>query len=164
MALVLTAVRRTVTCGTCVDCCTLHSHVWHVCWLLSATLSRMALVLALVRLVMYDTLWWLLSATLSLMSRCVDCCPPRCHVRCRWQVTAKHTCTLRIWLCMKWHGPWLYGVHKTCAQTAGVSCGTSHASAVSTPLRWIFKNALYKKLFTHVESHARAMSLLEGGE
>ena len=25
---------------------------------------------------------------------------------------------------------------------AAVSCGTSHASAVSTPLRWIFKNAL----------------------
>ena len=50
------------------------------------------------------------------------------------------------------------------AEMAAVSCGTSHASAVSTPLRWIFKNALYKKLFTHVESHARAMSLLEGGE
>ena len=22
----------------------------------------------------------------------------------RWQVTAKHACTLRMWLCMKWHG------------------------------------------------------------
>ena len=30
------------------------------------------------------------------------------------------------------------------AEMAAVSCGTSHASAVSTPLRWIFKNALYK--------------------
>ena len=29
-------------------------------------------------------------------------------------------------------------------QTAAVSCGTSHASAVSTPLRWIFKNMLQK--------------------
>ena len=28
------------------------------------------------------------------------------------------------------------------AQMAAVSCGTSLASAVSTPLRWIFKNAL----------------------
>ena len=28
------------------------------------------------------------------------------------------------------------------AEMAAVSCGTSHASAVSTPLRWIFKNAL----------------------
>ena len=30
------------------------------------------------------------------------------------------------------------------AETAAVSCGTTHASAVSTPLRWIFKNALQK--------------------
>ena len=22
---------------------------------------------------------------------------------CRWRVTAKHVCTLRMWLCMKWH-------------------------------------------------------------
>ena len=59
--------------------------------------------------------------------------------KCRWLVTAKHACTLRMWLCMKWHGARLYGVHRTCAETAAVSCGTSHASAVSTPLRWIFK-------------------------
>ena len=32
------------------------------------------------------------------------------------------------------------------AETAAVSCGTSHASAVSTRLRWIFKNALKKKV------------------
>ena len=62
--------------------------------------------------------------------------------KCRWQVIAKHAYTLRMWLCMKWHGAWLYGVHRTCAETAPVSCGTSHASAVSTPLRWIFKNVL----------------------
>ena len=31
------------------------------------------------------------------------------------------------------------------AETAAVSCGTSHASAVSTPLRWIIKKALKKK-------------------
>ena len=31
--------------------------------------------------------------------------------KCRWQVTAKHACTLRMWLCMKWHGACLYGVH-----------------------------------------------------
>ena len=45
--------------------------------------------------------------------------------KCRWQVTAKHAYTLRMWLCMKWHGAWLYGVHRTCAETAAVSCGTS---------------------------------------
>ena len=33
--------------------------------------------------------------------------------KCRWQVKAKHAYTLRMWLCMKWHGAWLYGVHRT---------------------------------------------------
>ena len=32
------------------------------------------------------------------------------------------------------------------AEMAAVSCGTSHASAVSTPLGWIFKNALWKAI------------------
>ena len=62
--------------------------------------------------------------------------------KCRWQVSAKHTYTLHMWLCMKWHGAWLYGRHRTCTKMATVSCGTSHASAVRTPLRWIFKNTL----------------------
>ncbi len=84
--------------------------------------------------------------------------------KCRWQVTVKHAYTLRMWLCMKWHGAWLYGVHRTCAETAAVSCGTSHASAVSTPLRWTFKNTHYKKLVTHVELHASAVSLLKRAE
>ena len=63
----------------------------------------------------------------------------------RWQVTAKHAYTLHMWLCMKWHGAWLYGVHRMrwdWLSLAADSCGTSHASAVSTPLRWIFKNVL----------------------
>ena len=64
--------------------------------------------------------------------------------KCRWQVTAKHAYTLRMWLCMKWHGAWLYGVHRTCAETAAVSCGTSHASAVSTPLWWLLKKCANK--------------------
>ena len=83
--------------------------------------------------------------------------------KCRWQVTAKHAYTLRMWLCMKWHGAWLYGVHRTCAETAAVSCGTSHASAVSTPLWWIFKKRAIK-LVTHVEPHASAVSLLKRAE
>ena len=33
--------------------------------------------------------------------------------KCRWQVTAKHACTLHMWVCMKWRGAWLYGVHRT---------------------------------------------------
>ena len=59
-----------------------------------------------------------------------------------FQKYTKYAYTLRMWLCMKWHGAWLYGVHRTCAKTAAVSCGTSHATAVSTPLWWIFKNVL----------------------
>ena len=55
--------------------------------------------------------------------------------KCRWQVTAKHAYTLHMWLCMKQHGAWLYGVHRTCAKTAAVWCGTSRASTVSTPLQ-----------------------------
>ena len=34
--------------------------------------------------------------------------------KCRWQVTAKHACTLHMWLCMKWHGALLYGEHRMC--------------------------------------------------
>ena len=45
-----------------------------------------------------------------------------------------------------------YMVYTERAEMAAVLCGTSDASAVSTPLRWIFKTR-YKKLFTHVESH-----------
>ena len=61
------------------------------------------------------------------------------------------------------------------AETVAVSCGTSHVSAVSTPLRWIKKQqrkkktrkkkkTRYKKIVTHVESHASTVSLLESGE
>jgi len=49
------------------------------------------------------------------------------------------------------------------AKVAAVSCGTSHASAVSTYFGGYSKTH-YKKLFPHVESHASAMSLLKSGE
>ena len=41
--------------------------------------------------------------------------------KCRWQVTAKHASTLRMWLCMKWHGAWLYGVHRTRREGSNVT-------------------------------------------
>ena len=51
--------------------------------------------------------------------------------RCRWQVTATwHAPYLRG---IDWSGAWLYGVHRTCAETAAVSRGTSHAT---TKQRW----------------------------
>ena len=66
---------------------------------------------------------------------------------------------------MKWHGAWLYGVHRTCAETAAVSCGTSHASAVSTPLRWIFhKKTRYKASHSCRTTCERSESAQESGE
>ena len=44
-------------------------------------------------------------------------------------------------------------VYTRSAETAAISCGSSHASAVSTPLRCIFKKTRYKKLVTHVVPH-----------
>ena len=84
--------------------------------------------------------------------------------KCRWQVTAKHAYTLRMWLCMKWHGAWLYGVHRTCAKTAAVSCGTSHASTVSTPLQWIFKTMRYKASHSCRTTCERSECAQESGE
>ena len=52
---------------------------------------------------------------------------------------------------------------RTCAETAAVSCSTSHASAVSTALRWIFKKRAIK-LVIPVEPHASAVSLLKRAE
>ena len=53
------------------------------------------------------------------------------------------------------HDAWLYGVHKTCSETAAVSRGTSHVTTkqrCNTPLQWQFQTR-YKK-DTHVESYA----------
>ena len=50
------------------------------------------------------------------------------------------------------------------AEMAAVSCGTSHASAVVLHHFGGYSKTRYKKLFTHVESHASAVSLLESGE
>ena len=50
------------------------------------------------------------------------------------------------------------------AEMAAVSCGTSHASAVSTQLQWILKKCAIKKLFVHDKSHASAVSLLKSRE
>ena len=59
------------------------------------------------------------------------------------------------------------------AETAVVLCGTTHASAVTPampPTSVDMKNTTtknkkcYKKLVTHAESHAIAVSLLESGE
>ena len=60
------------------------------------------------------------------------------------------------------HAGLFWCCHNERAEMAAVSCGTSHASAVSTPGG--YSKMRYKKLFTHVDSHASAVSLLESGE
>jgi len=61
---------------------------------------------------------------------------------------------------MKRHGAW-------CTQNVQTVAGTSHGSAVSTPVWWMLKKRkkrAIKKLFIHVESHASAVPLLKSGE
>ena len=58
----------------------------------------------------------------------------------------------------------LYGVHRTCAETAAVSCGTSYASAVYIYIYiYIYINRAIT-LVTHVEPHASAMRLFKRAE
>ena len=58
----------------------------------------------------------------------------------------------------------VYGcmVYTEGADTAAVSCGTSHASAAHH--FGGYSKTCYEKLFTRVESPATAVSLLESGE
>ena len=58
----------------------------------------------------------------------------------------------------------MYGIHRTCAETAAVSCGTSHASTEVHHFGGYSKSTLYKKLVTHVAPHASAASLLKRAE
>ena len=65
----------------------------------------------------------------------------------------------------------LYGVRRTCAETAAVSCGTSHASAVKYTTSVDIKKKIQQqqqkraiKLVTHVEPHASAVNLLKRAE
>ena len=64
--------------------------------------------------------------------------------KCRWQVTAKHAYTLHIWLCMKWHGAWLYGVHTNLHQDGDSFMWHQPCQRLSTPLQWIFKKSAIK--------------------
>ena len=83
---------------------------------------------------------------LSVLTLILVSIPPLCYrssmyisqsfyQKCRWQITAKHAymkgCGI-AWNDMV-HGCMVYTER---AEMAAVSCGTSHASAVSTPLRW----------------------------
>ena len=54
-------------------------------------------------------------------------------------------------------------VHTERAETAAVSCGTSHVSAIKHTTGG-YSKMRYKKLVTHAESDASTVSLLESGE
>ena len=68
-------------------------------------------------------------------------------------------CTVSAVLCL--HLP----SSELCTGASAVSCGTSHASAVSTPLRWIFKKRAIKKACHSCRTTGeRSESAQESGE
>ena len=83
--------------------------------------------------------------------------------KCRWLVTAKHAYTLRMWLCMKWHGAWLYGVHRMHRDGSSFMWHQPCQRCKYTTSVDIQKCAI-RKLFTHAESHVSTVSLLKSGE
>jgi len=51
--------------------------------------------------------------------------------KCRWLVTAKHACSLHMWLSMKWCDKVFHFnimVYTECGEMAAVSCSTSHVT------------------------------------
>ena len=78
--------------------------------------------------------------------------------KCMREDTAKHACTLRIWLCTKWrdivHGCMVY---TELAVTTSVSCGTSH---VTTKQRCQYTHHLggYSKRAIKSDSHSFGMT------
>ena len=62
--------------------------------------------------------------------------------KCRWQVTSKRTCILRMWLWIKWHR-WLMRGCMVCTELAPRRqqfhvARTIHQTALQ-PIRWLFK-------------------------
>ena len=77
--------------------------------------------------------------------------------KCRWQVTAKQTCTLRMWLCMMGCGM-VHGcmVHRTCARSSFTwlqPCDTRITLQVNHFSR--SSKARYKRIQSLIQSHTR---------
>ena len=70
-----------------------------------------------------------------------------------WQVTAKHVCTLCMWLWIELKTlTWLCGAYRTCTEVAAVLLGTSHVTTkqfCKYPFQWLFKNVLHEATVTH---------------
>ena len=77
--------------------------------------------------------------------------------------TAEHANSLRMWLCMKWHGAWLYRVHRTRWDSVSFMWHQPCRRFKKTTSVDI-QERRYKKLVIHVQSHASAVSLLKSGE
>ena len=112
-----------------------------------------------------------LRGQLSVLTLILVSIPPPCYhkrslslcQKCRWEVTAEDAYTLSMWLCMKWHGAWLYGVHRMCQDSSSFMWSQPCQRCKYTTLVDIQKRAI-KKLVTHVESHASAVSLFKSRE
>ena len=80
--------------------------------------------------------------------------------RCRWQVTAKHTCTLHMWLCIKWHCKLVYGfvVYAECVLMW-------QSFYIMAPAIDGYSKVQYKRLDSFIQNHVtRAQGVLESRE
>ena len=78
------------------------------------------------------------------------------------QVTAKHAYTLHMWPCMKWHGAWLYGLHRMRQDGSSFMWHQPCQRCKYTTSVAIQKRAMEGySLFIH--SHASAARLLQSG-
>ena len=80
--------------------------------------------------------------------------PPTC-LPC-WKIEHVLQCLFNVSVIFNSSSAWMYGAHRTCAETAAVSRGTSHLTtkqrySMHIPFRWIFRNALSKAAVTHSE-------------
>ena len=79
--------------------------------------------------------------------------------KCRWQVTAKHTYTLPMWLWMKWHCKQVYGwmVYTELAlrwqQFHMAPAMQQQMSVIRTPLPWILKICATKRIQSLIWNH-----------
>ena len=100
--------------------CLCHWEIRGICGFMAAGKVLLIVYVFMKHIIVSFLCWLLFRYPFHPCVTAVACKRPRsfCQNR-RWQVTAKHTYyTLRMWLCMKWHGAWLYGVHRTCRDSS----------------------------------------------
>ena len=101
---------------------------------------------------------WFMIVSLSLSFPLVSV-----RMRSKFGLHTYYEFSLCMWLCVKWHGAWLYGVHRTRRDGSSFMWHQPCQRCKYTTSVDIQKMR-YKKLFTHVESHTSAVSLLKSGE